>query len=228
MIEGSASCRSICVSPAMSNSMVLSPTCAFAAVIASRRVHSVVVQPASAGVPSVFVLTVKSAPAAGRLLRRRRDRLAGRELRGVAARIGRRRRDVMPGPGRRRIREGEGREATAVRGHVLATEEDLTFAVAFRRSRGPGGARGPKNSRRYAVSADSRASPTPGRVAVVRSGKFWRSLAPESLSPGSFGVTPVHRDRSRGRHSHRSSSPRIRSRTFAGVDRDPGRRRCSR
>ena len=59
---GSASWSATWVSPSISNSIVLLPACVLAAVIASRSVHSVVVQPASAGVPSVFVLTVNVGP----------------------------------------------------------------------------------------------------------------------------------------------------------------------
>ena len=47
----------------MSNSIVFAPACEFDAAIASRRVHSVAVHPASAGVTgSVSTFTVKSGP----------------------------------------------------------------------------------------------------------------------------------------------------------------------
>ena len=62
VIAGSSDVRLICVSPPIANSIVFAPACEFDAAIASRSVHSLVVQPASVGVPSVSVFTVKTGP----------------------------------------------------------------------------------------------------------------------------------------------------------------------
>ena len=76
-IAGRADANEIPVEPVMANLMVFRPAAAFEAAIASRRVQSAVVQPASAGV-SELVLTVKVGP--GLRSTTAADRKAGGEL----------------------------------------------------------------------------------------------------------------------------------------------------